>query len=125
MPESATTDIDVLPSLHLRRHADAPDGDTDPAAGTLAINGQVFSYTTGAVGGDVARPWSYRIVDANGQSNVATINMTVLDAGTPVVANANCFRILGTNNVPVATVAQLNAALIAAQPGDPDPRDGS
>ena len=68
--------------------------------GRAVANGLVVTYTAPSVVGDQARSFTYLIVDANGTSNTATVDVTVLDSAAPAVSNANCYPATGLVNTP-------------------------
>jgi hypothetical protein len=94
---------------------------SQPTGGdSVAVNASNdFSYTAGAVTVDTNRSFTYRIADANGQSNIATINVTVEDVGGVAPSNAVCYT-PGSDPTPtiVSSIASLNTAIAAATPGD-------
>ena len=121
VPESATTAIDVTANdtfggskAGLTITIVSQPGGGDSVAVTASND---LAYTAGAVAADTARSFQYRITDANGQSNTATVSVTVLDAGTPVASNANCYVESGADTVVVSTMADLQSAVNAAPPG--------
>jgi hypothetical protein len=118
VPESVPTAIPVLGNDD---YVGAPTIEVvDSDGGRAVAAGTVVNYTAPTVTGNEARSFTYRIIDANGTSNTSTVSVTVVDSGTPAPAIANCYPATGLTNVPLnpATMAQLQARVNAADPGD-------
>lgn len=124
VPENVTTVLDVLandtyvgtPTIEIM--ADPTGGDIATAVpATSSVRAHV-TYQAGDVGVDTARSFDYRIIDPNGTSNTVTVDVTVQADDFVPVSNANCFTLTGLNTIPVNTMAELQAAVDAAAPGD-------
>lgn len=116
--ESTTTPIAVLGNDIFVGATPTLSIVAQPGGGdSVAVNGLVIDYTAGAVTVNTERSFQYRVTDANGQSNVATVNVTVQDSAFTPGANANCFIISTTDTVEVDNVADAVAAINAAPPG--------
>lgn len=117
VPESATTAINVLandsyvgtPTLSIVAQPGGGD--------SVAVNGALINYTAGAVTANTVRSFQYRITDPNGQSNTATVGVTVEDSGFTPTTNANCYPTTSPDTVVVNSMADLDAAIDAAPPG--------
>jgi Concanavalin A-like lectin/glucanases superfamily/Bacterial Ig domain/Chondroitinase B len=119
-PESAATALDVTlnDSFAGSKAALTVEIVSQPGGGdSVAVNGNNdVVYTAGAVSENTARSFTYRITDGNGQSNIATVDVTVLDATAPT-SNANCFVESGADTIVVSSMAALQATVNAAPPG--------
>lgn len=121
VPESATTPIDVVANdtwvgskagLTVEIMSQPSGGDS------VAVDGNNdLAYTAGAVSADTPRSFTYRITDPNGTSNIATVNVTVQDAGGQQSPLSNCFIVGGQDTVEVSSMAALESAVNAASPG--------
>jgi hypothetical protein len=119
-PESATTTIDLPPDCSF---VGSKAGLTvtvvsQPAGGdSVSVDGSNnFRYVAGAVTATTTRSFSYRIANTNGQSNTATITVTVLDVAA-VASNAVCYVLTGSTTV-VSSLAGLQTAITNAAPGN-------
>lgn len=97
----------------------APPGGGDSVAVIAVANTLPFvEYTAAAVGpGGAIRSFNYRITDVNGISNTTTCPVTVQDSGFVPLSIANCYTHTGST-IPVSNMAELEAAIDAANPGD-------
>jgi hypothetical protein len=83
VPESATTPIDVVANdTFVGQKANLTvDVLSQPSFGTATVRGDNdLDFVADAVSQDEADSFTYRVTDPNGQSNTATVNLTVLDA---------------------------------------------
>jgi hypothetical protein len=76
-----------------------------------------IDYVAGAVSANTQRSFTYRVIDPNGQSNIATANVLVQDIPAPPVSgNALCFAI--SSGGVVSSMNALQNAVNSASPGD-------
>ena len=85
-----------------------------PAAGGARA---FLNYTAGNVTVSTVRSFNYRIIDPNGVSNTASVDVTVIADDTVVASNANCY-VIGTATANVSSMADLELEVNAALPGD-------
>ena len=87
VPESDVTPLDVVANDQFvgSKAALTVQIMSQPAGGdSVAVDGNNdIVYTSGAVGSDTLRTFTYRITDANGTSNTATCSVTVINAVAP------------------------------------------
>ena len=109
VPERGTTPIEVLAN---DTYVGTPELSVEeqPEGGDLAApDGLVIKYTAGAVAENTARSFRYRITDQNGESNIATVRVSVRAKAARLVSNANCYVESGTGTVVVNNMNDLVA----------------
>ena len=120
VPENAVTAIDVAANDTFvgQKTNLTIEIMSQPASGnSVAVNGNNdVDYTAGPVTGDQMRSFTYRITDANGQSNTATCSVTVQDGDVEAPSNAVCYTESEADTV-TTNIAGLAAAVAAAPPG--------
>ena len=75
-----------------------------------------FAYVAGSVTETTVREFTYKIADANGESNTATITANVQNVGE-LPSNAVCYVLTGSTT-QVSSLTALETAITNASPGD-------
>jgi hypothetical protein len=90
---------------------------TSPGGGDTATPdaNKDIVYVAGAVGATTARSFAYKITDPNGESNIATVNMTIQDVAAPPTGAENCYNESAADVVEIGTGSgDIGVALAAA-----------
>jgi hypothetical protein len=122
VPESDSTVLDVTENDTFvgAKSALTVDIMSQPGGGdNVAVDGNNdIVYTAGAVAENTNRSFTYRVTDVGGQSNIATVDVTVQDSTAPTMgANANPFTINDIDTVVVNSMTALQNAVNAAPTG--------
>ena len=130
IPEGLTAPISVLEndiyvgvaSIDSSTLTQPTPGTVDTVAIVPAVGGTpaFINYAAANVSVNTARTFSYRIIDPNGISNTATVDVTIIADATVNEPNANCYVVSTADTITLPatnTMAALENEVNTAPPG--------